>query len=172
MISSTVSSKILKAIAKQEGFNFVETLTGFKWMGNKAWELMNEGKTVLLAFEEAIGYMCGTTVLDKDGVGAAMQLAQLAAYLETQGKSLRQHLDFIYNEYGYHVSNNSYFICHHQPTIEAMFHRLRNFNGPETYPDNLDSYVIQGVRDLTTGYDSTEPDKKAVSSNSFTFVLS
>lgn len=70
MMASTVSSKILKAMAKQEGFNFVETLTGFKWMGNKAIELMEQGKHVLFAYEEAIGFMVTPTVLDKDGVSA------------------------------------------------------------------------------------------------------
>jgi len=44
MVASTVSSKILRAIAAKEGFNFVETLTGFKWMCNKTVELQNAGK--------------------------------------------------------------------------------------------------------------------------------
>ncbi|NXS95614.1 PGM2 protein, partial [Jacana jacana] len=55
MLSSTVSSKILRAIALKEGFHFEETLTGFKWMGNRARQLMDQGKAVLFAFEEAIG---------------------------------------------------------------------------------------------------------------------
>ncbi|KAI2534030.1 PGM2 isoform 3, partial [Pan troglodytes] len=55
MLSSTVSSKILRAIALKEGFHFEETLTGFKWMGNRAKQLIDQGKTVLFAFEEAIG---------------------------------------------------------------------------------------------------------------------
>lgn len=71
MLASTVSSKILRAMAKVEGFHFVETLTGFKWMGNKSFELINEGKKILFAFEEAIGFMFSPTVLDKDGVSAA-----------------------------------------------------------------------------------------------------
>ncbi|XP_031697105.1 phosphoglucomutase-2-like, partial [Anarrhichthys ocellatus] len=55
MLCSTVSSKILRAIALKEGFHFEETLTGFKWMGNRARDLLDQGKTVLFAFEEAIG---------------------------------------------------------------------------------------------------------------------
>ncbi|XP_023232490.1 phosphoglucomutase-2-like [Centruroides sculpturatus] len=162
MISSTVSSKILKAIASKKGFNFVETLTGFKWMANKACELMANGKTVLFAFEEAIGFMCGTTVLDKDGVGAAMAIAQLCAHLNARGLTLTNELENIYKQYGYHVSNNSYYICHDQLVINAMFDRLRNFNGPDSYPTNLQQYKIQGIRDLTTGYDNTQPDNKAI----------
>lgn len=162
MISSTVSSKILQAIASKEGFNFIETLTGFKWMGNKAHELMEKGKTVLFAFEEAIGYMCGTAVLDKDGIASAMHIAQCAAYLKAKGISLYQQLDNIYKMYGYHVCNNSYFICHHQPTIKVMFERIRNFAGPGMYPKELGQYKVKGIRDLTTGYDSTQFGNKAV----------
>lgn len=162
MISSTVSSKILSAIAAKEGFNFVETLTGFKWMGNKACQLLKQGKTVLLAFEEAIGYMCGTTVPDKDGVTAAMHVAQMAAYLDTKKLTLTDQLGVLYDRYGYHVSNNSYYICHHQPTIKKMFERLRNYSGKNTYPRKLGSYTIKNIRDLTTGFDDTQPDNKAV----------
>ncbi|CAN8006846.1 unnamed protein product [Ixodes hexagonus] len=162
MISSTVSSKILSAIAAKEGFNFVETLTGFKWMSNKAHELIKQGKTVLLAFEEAIGYMCGTTVLDKDGISAAMFVAQLVAYLETQNRTLYDQLCVVYDRYGYHVCNNSYYICHHQPTIRKMFERLRTQRGKDTYHLQLGSCKIKNVRDLTTGYDDTQPDKRAV----------
>lgn len=162
MISSTVSSKILKAIAAKEGFNFVETLTGFKWMANKAWDLMKLGKTVLFAFEEAIGFMCGTSVLDKDGVGGAMQISQLAAHLQRQGLSLNQQLDNIFKIYGYHVCNNSYFICYHQPTIKTMFDRIRNYDGTNTYPNELGPFRIKAVRDLTTGFDSSQLDNKAI----------
>lgn len=52
MISSTVSSKILRAIAQKEGFNFEETLTGFKWIANKAYEIMQKGGEVIFSFEE------------------------------------------------------------------------------------------------------------------------
>uniref|UniRef100_A0A224Z1A7 Phosphoglucomutase / phosphopentomutase n=1 Tax=Rhipicephalus zambeziensis TaxID=60191 RepID=A0A224Z1A7_9ACAR len=176
MISSTVSSKILSSIAAKEGFKFVETLTGFKWMGNKTCELMKAGKTVLLAFEEAIGYMCGTAVIDKDGVSAAMHVAQMAAYLETQKLTLTEQLNVLFDTYGYHVSNNSYYICHHQPTIQKMFERLRNYSGKDTYPRKIGTYTIKNIRDLTTGYDDTQPDKKAIlptskSSQMITFYL-
>eukprot|EP00064_Thunnus_orientalis_P013387 superscaffoldBa00002171_g13426 len=137
MLSSTVSSKILRAIALKEGFHFEETLTGFKWMGNRARDLLDQGKTVLFAFEEAIGYM-----------------------------------------YGYHISKNSYFICHDQDVIRSLFERLRNYSGEkDSYPTKCGRFSISAVRDLTTGYDSNQPDKKAVlptssSSQMITFSFS
>ena len=54
-----------QAIASKDGAVFTETLTGFKHMGNISDKLLKAGKTVLFAYEEAIGFMCGTAVLDK-----------------------------------------------------------------------------------------------------------
>ncbi|XP_066592240.1 glucose 1,6-bisphosphate synthase [Prorops nasuta] len=164
MLSSTVSSKVLSSLAKKEGFNFEETLTGFKWMGNKSNELIKAGKDVLFAFEEAIGFMCGSTVLDKDGISAGVQVASMAAYLETMGLTLDDKLEELYAEYGQHISDNSYWICYEQKTIKAIFERLRNYSGKEnTYPVSIlgGKYTIIGIRDLTTGYDNSKPGNKA-----------
>uniref|UniRef100_A0A673IAX0 Phosphoglucomutase-2-like n=1 Tax=Sinocyclocheilus rhinocerous TaxID=307959 RepID=A0A673IAX0_9TELE len=162
MLSSTVSSKILRAIAVKEGFHFEETLTGFKWMGNRAKELMDQGKTVLFAFEEAIGYMCSPAVLDKDGVSAAAIAGEFVSYLASKNRTLSHQLRSIYEEYGYHISKNSYFICHDQDTIKRLFERLRNYAGENSYPKECRGFAITAVRDLTTGYDSNQPDNKAV----------
>lgn len=74
-------------------------MTGFKWMGNRADDLIKAGKRILLAFEEAIGFMCGTTVLDKDGVAAALRCAELTAYLNSMEPpvTLTQQLQKIYD---------------------------------------------------------------------------
>ncbi|XP_023704077.1 phosphoglucomutase-2 isoform X3 [Cryptotermes secundus] len=142
MMASTVSSKILKTIAAAEGFNFIETLTGFKWMGNMAAELQGQGKTVLFAFEEAIGFMCGTEVLDKDGVSAAIRVAEMAAFLSNKGMTLKGKLHELFSMYGYHISDNSYFLCYEQPVIERLFGRLRTFSGsPNTKPESDTRYT-------------------------------
>uniref|UniRef100_A0A3P8UZN2 Phosphoglucomutase 2 n=1 Tax=Cynoglossus semilaevis TaxID=244447 RepID=A0A3P8UZN2_CYNSE len=178
MLSSTVSSKILRAIAVKEGFHFEETLTGFKWMGNRAKELLDQGKSVLFAFEEAIGYMCSPFVLDKDGVSAAAIAGEMISFLATKNISLSQQLTTIFTEYGYHISKNSYFICHDQTVIRTLFDRLRNYGGQkDSYPSDCGGFSISSVRDLTTGYDSNQPDKKAVlptssSSQMITFSFS
>uniref|UniRef100_A0AAZ3P8F9 Phosphoglucomutase 2 n=1 Tax=Oncorhynchus tshawytscha TaxID=74940 RepID=A0AAZ3P8F9_ONCTS len=168
MLASTVSSKILRAIALKEGFHFEETLTGFKWMGNRARELLDQNKIHTLHtyythtstvhythadFEEAIGYMCGSAVLDKDGVSAA-----------AINITLSQQLTAVYEEYGYHITKNSYFICHDQAVIRAMFDRLRHYDNQEdvSYPRQCGGVAITAVRDLTTGYDSSQADNKAV----------
>ncbi|XP_048789578.1 glucose 1,6-bisphosphate synthase [Lagopus muta] len=162
MLATTVSSKILRAIALKEGFNFEETLPGFKWIGSRVKDLLDNGKEVLFAFEESIGFMCGTSVLDKDGVSAAVVIAEMAAYLETKNLSLAQKLIEVYETYGYHISKTSYFLCYDPPTIKRIFERLRNFDGPQSYPKFCGDYNILHVRDITTGYDSSQPNKKSV----------
>lgn len=168
-IASTVSSKMLGAMAKKEGLTFVETLTGFKWMANEAYDLeslTDDGKKkVLLAYEEAIGFMCGTQVLDKDGVSAALRAAELMAFLDSNGFTLSQKLKEIYLKYGYHYNINSYFIINDNQITTKIFKRLRNFEGsPNTYPSELAAgkFKVVSVRDLTTGYDTSTVDKKAV----------
>ena len=79
-------------------FLYQETLTGFKWMGNRADAVLKKGKTVLFAFEEAIGFMCGSSVLDKDGVSAAAVCAEMATYVYGQGLTLGQQLEKIYQK--------------------------------------------------------------------------
>jgi len=67
-------------------------------MGNRAYDLMQSGKTVLFAFEEAIGFMCGTLVLDKDGVGAAVKMGELIVQLNQQGLTINDKLNEIYEK--------------------------------------------------------------------------
>ena len=68
-------------------------------MGNRAYDLeQNPKNKVLLAYEEAIGFMCGTQVLDKDGISAAIRATELIAFLEIKGRTLNDQLNEIYKE--------------------------------------------------------------------------
>uniref|UniRef100_A0AAZ3S265 Phosphoglucomutase 2 n=1 Tax=Oncorhynchus tshawytscha TaxID=74940 RepID=A0AAZ3S265_ONCTS len=113
MLASTVSSKILRAIALKEGFHFEETLTGFKWMGNRARELLDQNKIVLFAFEEAIGYMCGSAVLDKDGVSAAAIAGEMTSYLAAKNITLSQQLTAVYEEWVSHTHTHTHAVTTH-----------------------------------------------------------
>ena len=101
-------------------------------MANHAYDLQSSDskKKVLLAYEEAIGFMCdGECVLDKDGVSAAIRIAELMAYLDKDGLSLSDKLNDIYQEYGFHCNRASYFIISDAEITAKIFHRLRNFEG-------------------------------------------
>uniref|UniRef100_A0A3Q1ET40 Phosphoglucomutase 2-like 1 n=1 Tax=Acanthochromis polyacanthus TaxID=80966 RepID=A0A3Q1ET40_9TELE len=176
MLATTVSSKILQAFARIEGFHFEETLPGFKWIGNKIHELSKTGHRVIFAFEESIGFLCGNMVPEKDGVSSAVVVAEMAAYLHKKNLTLNQQLDNIYQTYGYHVSKTSYVVCNDPPTIQKIFSRIRNFDGDGSYPKTCGGVQIVHVRDVTTGYDSSRADLRSVlpvlrSSQMITFTL-
>ncbi|KAM3963682.1 phosphoglucomutase 2 [Aphomia sociella] len=151
VIASVVSSKMLRALVRGKG-EFVETLTGFKWMGNTTLLLAQQGKLPLFAFEEAIGYMCNHRVPDKDGVSAAVQVASLASHLYSKGSTLAKQLVNLYAEYGYHATHNSYYICHEPATIERIFRRIRNYHAPGEYPKKVGSSEIVEINDLKSGF--------------------
>ncbi|KAF9557669.1 hypothetical protein CPC08DRAFT_668418 [Agrocybe pediades] len=161
MVASTVSSKMLEAMAGKEGFKFVECLTGFKFIGNTALQLVDEGFEVPFGYEEAIGYMFGAHIRDKDGVAATIQFAKLVASLHEQGKTAYEHLQELYDEYGYFETRNGYFTCMDPEITQKIFTRLRSYGPPEksksTYPQTLGSLEVTRVTDLTTGYDSGNP---------------
>ena len=66
-------------------------------MGNRSHQLLEQGHDVLFAFEEAIGFMVGTAVLDKDGVSAAAIMAEYGVWLYAQGKTFASQLEEIYS---------------------------------------------------------------------------
>ncbi|RPD65833.1 phosphoglucomutase first 3 domain-containing protein [Lentinus tigrinus ALCF2SS1-6] len=162
MVASTVSSKMIEAMARAEGFKFAECLTGFKYIGNTALTLQQEGYEVPFGYEEAIGFMFGSQLRDKDGVAASVVFAELAASLQRKGKTASSHLRELYAKYGFFQTSNSYFICTEPSTIDSIFARVRNFDGKGTattpsYPKSIAGLEVTSVRDLTIGYDSANP---------------
>ncbi|CAH0581574.1 unnamed protein product [Chrysodeixis includens] len=151
IMASIVSSKMLKAIVKGRG-EFVETLTGFKWMGNTTLLLAQQDKVPLFAFEEALGYMCDHRVPEKDGVSAAVQVASLASHLYTRGSTVLQQLHSLYAQYGYHVTHNAYYLCYEPATIQKIFRRIRNYTCQGEYPKKVGACEIVYINDFTAGY--------------------
>ncbi|KAF8078187.1 hypothetical protein FPV67DRAFT_1557572 [Lyophyllum atratum] len=165
MVASTVSSKMLEAIAKVEGFRFVECLTGFKFIGNTALDLVEQGYEVPFGYEEAIGFMFGSEIRDKDGVAATVSFAEIVTALHRKGKTIQSYLQELYDRYGYFQTSNSYFICTDPSIIDKIFARIRSWNADEracplsspSYPREIAGLTVTSVVDLTVGYDSTNP---------------
>ena len=162
MVASTVSSKMLRGMAEKHGFHFEETLTGFKWISNKVIDLEKEGKKVLFSYEEAIGYSMGDVVRDKDGVSAAIVMAQLYTHLTLNNQTMAQYLDKAYQAYGYYITKNKYFLCFDPLKMKQIFDEMRAMGGEGKYPTTCAGFKIKNIRDLTTGYDTNQPDNKAV----------
>jgi len=102
--TTVVSSTLLGRIAEHHGAAFVQTLTGFKWLAQATAAHEAEGRTMQLAYEQALGVMVGTTVRDKDGVSAALAVADLAAGLKAAGRTLGDAVDDLARRHGLHLT--------------------------------------------------------------------
>jgi phosphomannomutase len=105
VVTTIVSTPLLAIMAHDLGAGCELTLTGFKWIANRAMARERaDGARFLFGFEEALGYTLGTAVRDKDGISAAVRLATLAAERHAEGESLRDELARIYRRYGLFAS--------------------------------------------------------------------
>lgn len=108
VISSIVSTNLTKKIAEKYGAEYIETLTGFKYMGEYINQFEKEkDKNFIFAFEESYGYLYGTNARDKDAVSATSMIIEIAAYYKTKGKTLLEALEDIYKEYGCYKEENT-----------------------------------------------------------------
>lgn len=106
IIKTVVTSEMGPVIAKSYNVGTINTLTGFKYIGEKIKEFERTGeKTFLFGYEESYGYLAGTHARDKDAVVASMLLCEMAAYYNSLGKSLYGVLVELYQEYGYFVED-------------------------------------------------------------------
>jgi len=105
VMTTVVSSSLLGRMAEELGVEYAETLTGFKWIANKAIEFKQKGITFVFGFEEALGYTAGEIVRDKDGISTALLTADMAFFLKSQGKGLLDRLEEIYRRFGLAVSD-------------------------------------------------------------------
>jgi phosphomannomutase len=97
--TTVVSSTMLEAMARRHGVGYAETLTGFKWISRAAPDLV-------YGYEEALGYaVAPDLVRDKDGISAALLVAELAAALKANGSSLPRRLDELAAEYGRYATD-------------------------------------------------------------------
>jgi phosphomannomutase len=100
VMASIVSTPVLGRIARDLGVRYEETLTGFKWIANRAIEVEKEGVSFVFGFEEALGYTVGDVVRDKDGISAALLVAEMAAVARERGRTLADELDAVARRWG------------------------------------------------------------------------
>lgn len=153
LLNSTVSSQMIKSMAEHLGFKYQDTLTGFKWIGNKAIDLAEQGFHVPFGYEEAIGFMF-PNVHDKDGLAALTVFLQLYYHWTIKhGMPLTEVLEAGYKQFGCFKEFNGYYKFDDLSVTEKIFKAVRS-----TYaqaPQTLGNFKVKSWRDLTTGYDSS-----------------
>ncbi len=160
VVNTVVSSPALGHIAATLGAHYAQTLTGFKWIANRAMQLeRRDNRRFVFGYEEALGYTVGTVVRDKDGISAALVVATLAASLRAEGKTLLDRLDDIAREFGLYVSSQRAIVlpgAEGKQQIEGMMNRLR-----EAAPTELAGCQLSAVVDCQQGVRTT-PDGQSV----------
>ncbi|HSF27063.1 MAG TPA: phospho-sugar mutase [Actinomycetes bacterium] len=143
--TSIVSSSLLGKIAAAAGIGYTETLTGFKWISRVP--------GLAFGYEEALGYCVDPDgVRDKDGISAALLIAELAATLKAEGRSLRDVLDELAREHGLHATDQLAVRVSDPSLIDEAVRRLRAHP-----PTTLAGQAVESIEDLATGVDGLPP---------------
>jgi phosphomannomutase len=143
--NSIVSSSIVKKIAEHHKIEFSETLTGFKWI--------SKIKGLTFGYEEALGYAVDPgTVNDKDGISAAIELAQIATDLAAEGKTLLDLLDEIWSRHGFHATEQISIRLTDLSKVAVILGGLRN-----NPPQEIAGRAVTSIDDLALPTDGLPP---------------
>jgi phosphomannomutase len=157
MVATTiVSSQLLSFLAKQNGADYRETLTGFKWIGNAAMDYEKQtGGRFVVGYEEALGYSVGPLVRDKDGVSACVVFAELVAWNRARGHTVLDHLDDIYRRVGLFVTEQVSLTKPGSEGIAEIRAAMTRFRGKP--PAEIAGFAIEQVIDLAKGEGGLPP---------------
>ena len=152
LVKTIVTSELGANIGRAFGLIIEETLTGFKYIGDKinSYELSGEQEFVI-GYEESYGYLVGTHARDKDAVVSSMLICQMAAWYKKQGKTLIDRLNEIYDQYGYYFDSLDSFTLKGKDGAERISELMVYFRekGKEIFDgvDEVIDYSV-GIKDL------------------------
>ncbi|HEX7404846.1 MAG TPA: phospho-sugar mutase [Candidatus Nanopelagicaceae bacterium] len=145
LANSIVSSSILKKIATHHKLEFRQTLTGFKWLA--------QIKDLTFGYEEALGYAVDSAAVnDKDGISAALLLAQIATDLKSQGKTILTFLDEIWRRHGFHGTEQISVRVTNLAEVAALLANIRS-NPPREFAGRR----VKSIDDLNQPVDGLPP---------------
>ena len=143
--NSIVSSRLLAAICEQNEVPHEETLTGFKWIAR--------AENLRYGYEEALGYCVAPDVVrDKDGISAALLVAELVAVLNAEGRDLLDVLDDLYRQHGVHTTDSYAVRVTDLEVIDRILDRLRT-----EPPTALAGIPVTSAEDLARGANGLPP---------------
>lgn len=152
LVKTIVTSELGADIGKKFGLNIEETLTGFKYIGDKINKYEESGEQeFVIGYEESYGYLVGTHARDKDAVVSSMLICQMAAWYKNQGKTLVDGLNEIYDEYGYYLDYLDSFVLKGKDGAEKIQSLMTYFrNKGKALFEGIDEIIdfSDGIRDL------------------------
>jgi phosphoglucomutase len=158
VVKTIVTTELVRTVCESYGVTLVDTLTGFKYIGEKIGEWERTGAhAFVFGFEESYGYLAGDFVRDKDAVIAAALIAEMTLYHKSEGRSLSDALDALYAQYGF-TAESLLAVRMEGETgrrqTEAIMENLRS-RGTEAFPGEnvvaVEDYRSSVRRDARTG---------------------
>ena len=152
LVKTIVTSQLGANIGRKFGLQVEETLTGFKYIGDKINKYEQTGEQeFVIGYEESYGYLVGTHARDKDAVVSSMLICQMAAWYKNQGKTLVDALNEIYDEYGYYLDFLDSFVLKGKDGAEKIQNLMTYFrNKGKDLLDGIEEIIdfSTGIRDL------------------------
>jgi len=148
LVKTIVTNDLGAEIARKNGLNVVETLTGFKYIGDQITKYEKTGENeFLIGYEESYGYLVGTYARDKDAVIASMLICEMAAYYKKNKMTLVDALNVLYSEYGFYLDALDYFVLKGKDGASRIKNIMSYFraNKATVFPN------ITDVKDYSTG---------------------
>lgn len=153
IVKTIVTSELGAQIAKSYGVGSVDTLTGFKFIGEKIHQYQNTNEaTFIMGYEESYGYLIGTHARDKDGVVSALLISEMAAYYYDKGMTLYEGLQEVYETYGYYIEELKSITLKGidgMAKIKSIMNHFRNAN-----IENISNIKVEKLLDYKNGVDS------------------
>lgn len=148
LVKTIVTNDLGAEIARKNGLNVVETLTGFKYIGDQITKYEKTGENeFLIGYEESYGYLVGTYARDKDAVVASMLICEMAAYYKKNKLTLVDALNVLYSEYGFYLDALDSFVLKGKDGASRIKNIMSYFraNKATVFPN------ITDVKDYSTG---------------------
>ena len=150
MLKTIVTTEMARKVAEAHGVTCYDTFTGFKFMAEKKNQLeaAGEGK-VVFSYEESYGYMLGDYVRDKDAVTASLLLTEMAAWYATQGMTLYDALDVLYQKYGWYGEKTHNLVMPGLDGLEKMANLMKSLR--ENPPAEISGVAVVRRKDYADG---------------------
>ncbi|MDT0124424.1 phospho-sugar mutase [Paenibacillus sp. RRE4] len=152
VIKTIVTSEMGAVIAQHYGAEVMNTLTGFKYIGEKMNQFVATGShTFLFGYEESYGYLSGNYARDKDAVLASMLIAEAAAYYKSQGKTLYDVLQELYNQFGFFLEKLESRTLKGKDGVAQIQAKMTDWRSNP--PKEVAGIAVQDVLDYSLGLD-------------------
>ena len=149
-LKTIVTTEMARAVAEANGLDCYDTFTGFKFMAEKMNELESAGKnTVIFSYEESYGYMIGHYVRDKDAVTASLLLTEMAAWYFSQGMTLFDALQALYEKYGWYGEKTHNLVMPGLDGLEKMAALMQSLRAQP--PVEIGGVTVAQYKDYSDG---------------------